>query len=77
MLFKACTIADIDCPEELVGVDASGLAIPDTSAVKVAAMSRLIKAAEEQFVVKEAAAVCSSASVRPHCASHWLIGSWS
>ena len=54
---QACVNAEIECPEELVGVDVDGLVIPEASAGKTAAMGRLIKAAEEQFVVKEAAAV--------------------
>ena len=54
---QACINAEIECPEELVGVDVEGLVVHDASAGKTAAMGRLSKAAEEQFVVKEAAAV--------------------
>ena len=64
--WQACINAEIECPEELVGVDVEGLVIPDASAGKTAAMGRLIKAAEEQFVVKDAAAV-NHLSFR----SHW------
>ena len=65
--WQACINAEIECPEELVGVDVDGLVIPDASAGKTAAMGRLIKAAGEQFVVKEAAAVSHRSFV---CAWH-------